>query len=472
MIFFLRPWLRNLALILGLAGAAIAAEKQPNIVVVLADQWRPQAFGFAGDPNVKTPHFDRLAGQSIRFVNAVAGMPVCSPTRASLLTGQRPLTHGIFLNDVPLDPQAVTLPKVLKSAGYDTGAIGKWHIDGHGRASFIPRERRQGFDYWKVLECSHDYNASAYFADDAEKHVWSGYDALDQTRDACDYLRAHAKAAKPFLLWLAWGPPHDPYLTAPQKYRAMYEPNKLTLRPNVPTAMETVVRKNLAGYYAHCSALDDAMGELLATLKDSGLDDNTILVFSADHGDMLGSQGLWKKQKPFEESVRVPMLFRWPKGLGDKAKSLAAPINSEDLMPTLLGLVGATIPKTVEGLDYSAYVRGGPNPGDDATVITCVAPFGEFERLSGGREYRGLRTTRYTYVRDLAGPWLLFDNEADPWQQTNLIGVPAQAALQAKLDEQLQRRLKANGDAFLPGDQYIKQRGYHVNARGTMPTGP
>src|SRR3954451_25122943 len=90
---------------------------KPNIVVVLADQWRPQAFGFAGDTNVKTPNFDRLAGESVRFVNAVAGMPVCSPTRASLLTGQRPLTHGIFLNDVPLDPKAMTLPKVLKGAG-------------------------------------------------------------------------------------------------------------------------------------------------------------------------------------------------------------------------------------------------------------------------------------------------------------------------------------------------------------------
>ena len=457
-----------------LASACIVsgAVRPPNFVVVLADQWRPQAFGFAGDPNVKTPHFDKLAGESTRFINAVAGMPVCSPTRASLLTGQRPITHGVFINDVPLDPLATTLPKVLKSVGYDTGAIGKWHVDGHGRASFIPSERRQGFDYWKVLECTHDYNNSPYFADNPEKHVWSGYDALDQTRDACDYLRAHAKAEKPFLLWLAWGPPHDPYLTAPQKYRAMYEPGKLTLRPNVPPAMEAMVRKNLAGYYAHCTALDDAMGELLATLKENGLDENTILVFSADHGDMLGSQGMWKKQKPFDESVRVPMLMRWPKGLGTKARTLDAPINSEDIMPTLLGLAGASIPRTVEGLDYSGYLKGGASPGDDGTVITCVAPFGEFERQKGGKEYRGLRTTKYTYVRDLAGPWLLFDNEKDPYQQTNLIGDTAHAELQARLDAQLQRKLKANGDAFLPGNDYITQRGYKVNANGTMPTNP
>jgi arylsulfatase A-like enzyme len=456
-------------LVLAFGLTAVHAADKPNIVVVLADQWRPQAFGFAGDPNVKTPNFDRLAGESIRMLNAVAGMPVCSPTRASLLTGQRPITHGIFLNDVPLDPQATTLPKVLKIAGYDTGAIGKWHIDGHGRSNFIPRERRQGFDYWKVLECTHDYNHSPYYGDDPEKHVWSGYDAIAQTQDACSYLRSKAKASKPFFLWLAWGPPHDPYLTAPQKYRAMYEPMKLQLRPNVPAEMELEVRKNLAGYYAHCTALDDALGELLAALKESGQAENTILVFSADHGDMLGSQGLWKKQKPFDESVRVPMLIRWPKGLGTAAKTLNAPINSEDVMPTLLGLVGEVAPKSVEGLDYSGYLRDGSNPGDDATVITCVSPFGEFERQKGGKEYRGLRTTRYTYVRDLKGPWLLFDNEADPYQQKNLIGDPVTASLQAQLDEQLQRKLKANHDEFLPGEQYIQQRGYKVNERGTVP---
>lgn len=451
-------------------GTLHAADRPPNIVVVLADQWRPQAFGFAGDPNVKTPHFDQLAGQSTRFINAVAGMCVCSPTRASLLTGQRPITHGVFINDVPLDPAATTLPKVLKSFGYDTGAIGKWHVDGHGRSSFIPAERRQGFDYWKVLECTHNYNASPYYAnEDAEKHVWSGYDAVEQTHDACNYLKQHVKSPKPFFLWLAWGPPHDPYLTAPEKYRAMYLPGTLKLRPNVPPEMEAEVRKNLAGYYAHCTALDDAMGELLATLKESGLEENTLVVFSADHGDMLGSQGQWKKQKPFDESVRVPLLFRWPKGLGTTARTLDAPINSEDIMPTLLGLAGASIPKTVEGLDYSGYLHGKDSPGDDGTVITCVAPFGEYERQRGGKEYRGIRTTHYTFVRDLNGPWLLFDNDADPYQQKNLVGDPAHAELQARLDAQLQRKLKANGDAFLPGNDYIQQRGYKVTARGTMP---
>ncbi len=443
---------------------------KPNIVVVLADQWRPQAFSFAGDTNVKTPNFDRLASESVRFTNAVAGMPVCSPTRASLLTGQRPLTHGIFLNDVPLDPQATTLPKVLKSAGYYTGAIGKWHIDGHGRLSFIPPERRQGFDYWKVCECTHSYTESIYFGDSPDKLQWSGYDALDQTRDACEFLRSQAKEKKPFLLWLAWGPPHDPYLTAPEKYRAMYDPSKLTLRPNVPAEMEAQIRRSLAGYYAHCSALDDAMGSLLDTLRETGLAENTIFLFSADHGDLLGSQGGMHKQQPFEECARVPFLLRWPKVL--PPRQLEAPINSEDVMPTLLGLCGVTIPKTVEGLDYSGYLRGGPNPGDDATVLHCVAPFGQWDRRKGGREYRAVRTTRYTYVRDLQGPWLLFDNQADPYQMHNLVNDPAQAELQARLDAQLQRKLRERGDEFRPAADYIAKWGYQVDANGTVPIKP
>src|SRR5688572_10224746 len=142
----------------GLFFSNAADNQKPNIVIVLADQWRAQAFGFAGDPNVRTPNFDRLAAESVRFTNAVSGLPVCSPTRASLLTGQRPLTHGVFLNDVQLNTNSVTIANVLKQADYETGAIGKWHVDGRGRSNFTPPERRQGFDYWKVLECTHAYS--------------------------------------------------------------------------------------------------------------------------------------------------------------------------------------------------------------------------------------------------------------------------------------------------------------------------
>jgi arylsulfatase A-like enzyme len=446
-----------------------APATKPNILLVIADQWRAQAFGFAGDTNVKTPNLDRLANESVRFINAVAGMPVCCPTRASILTGQRPLTTGVFLNDVPLDPNAVTLPKVLSQQGYDTGYIGKWHLNGDGRSKFIPRERRQGFDYWKVLECTHDYNHSYYYADGPEKLLWEGYDAIAQTRDAAGYIRGHATGKNPFFLVLAWGPPHDPYQSAPEKYRALYSPEKIKLSANVPEAMRGETRKMLAGYYAHCSALDDCIGELWTTLKEAGLEKNTLLLFTADHGDMLGSHGGRNKQQPYDESIRIPMLFHWPAGFGVSSHKLDAPINSEDLMPTILGLCGVAIPSSVEGLDYSGYVRGGQNPSDGATVISCAAPFAQWNRRVGGREFRGIRTTRYTYVRDLNGPWLLFDNLTDPGQMTNLAGKSQYAALQAELETTLKRKLAAAHDEFLPASDYIRKWNYVVNADGTVP---
>ena len=141
-------------------------------------------------------------------------------------------------------------------------------------------------------------------------------------------------------------------------------------------------------------------------------------------------------------------------------------------MPTLLGLVGVPIPSSVEGRDFSGYLRGGPAPGDGAVLISCVAPFGQWTRRQGGREYRGVRTTRYTYVRDLAGPWLLFDDTRDPWQQHNLIGRPRYARLQAELEATLQHKLAAAHDAFLPGDRYLAQWGYRVDGSGTVPYAP
>jgi arylsulfatase A-like enzyme len=472
MILLLR-FLRLTILATALASAANAAgAPSPNILMIVADQWRAQAFGFAGDTNVRTPHLDRLERESVNFTQAVSGLPVCSPTRASLLTGQRPLTHGIFLNDLTLDPGATTIAKVLGSAGYDTGCIGKWHVDGHGRSAFIPRERRQGFDYWKVLECTHAYNNSPYYADGPEKLKWDGYDAIAQTKDAQHYLAERAKTGRPFLLWLAWGPPHNPYETAPAKYRAMYPPDKIVLRGNVPPEAQAKARENLAGYYAHCAALDDCIGELMTALQTTGLAENTIVVFTADHGDMLASQNVYRKQRPYEESARVPMLFRIPATLGINPGRREATMNTEDVMPTLLSLCRVPVPKTVDGFDFTGYLRGGADPSGGAALITCVAPFGEYSRAAGGREFRGLRTAHHTYVRDLKGPWLLFDHDRDPWQLDNLVGKPEHAALQASLDAQLKQKLAEQHDDFLPGTAYIAKWGHKVNALGTVDYAP
>ncbi|HUT19322.1 MAG TPA: sulfatase [Anaerolineae bacterium] len=480
--------------------------KQPNIVFVFADQWRAQATGYAGNPTVQTPNLDRLAQESVNFTHAAAGCPVCSPYRASLLTGQYPLTHGVFVNDVYLQPNPHSLAHTFAGNGYATAYIGKWHVDGHGRSSYIPPERRQGFDYWKALECTHSYNQSAYYAGDSdEKLTWEGYDAIAQTRDAQRYIRDHARE-EPFLLVLSWGPPHAPYGTAPEEYRALYDPADIALRANVPQeevarAMEeqaerwarraaqdprfkdvprsrfqSTIEGDLAGYYAHCTALDACVGDLRDTIRACGIEEDTIFCFTSDHGDMLGSHGQFKKQQPWEESIRVPFLLRYPALLGRGGQEVGALIDAPDIMPTLLGLCGLAIPDTVEGLDYSGYLQGGDEPSDGAVLLMCPQPFGQWSRTSssdaprhGGREYRGLRTRCYTYTRTLDGPWLLFDNEEDPYQMENLVDRPAYAALVRDLDAWLQRRLDALGDEFLPGLEYIRRWGYPVDETGTVP---
>ena len=461
-----------LAVLLVLGSSLVTAEEKPtnpNILFLLTDQWRADALGYAGDPNVRTPNLDRLASKSVNFTHAVSGCPVCCPYRASLLTGQRVLTHGVFMNDVQLSAEAVTIAEVLVDKGYDTGYVGKWHLDGRGRSSFIPRQRRQGFQYWKVLECTHNYNNSYYWGDEPVKRKWDGYDVIAQTRDAQKYLRDRVGKAKPFLFVLSWGTPHAPYNTAPQRYRDLYDPQKLELRPNVPKVMHGRVRRDLAGYYAHCTAIDEMVAQLLDTLEETGLAENTIVVFTSDHGDMLGSQGAYKKQRPFDESIRVPLLFHAPTLLGKGGRKLDARINTEDLMPTLLGLCGVEPPKTVEGLDYSDYMRGGECPGDGVAVVTCPQPFGQWTRRQGGRECRGLRSDRYTYVRHLDGPWMLFDNEKDPYQMTNLCNLPQYAEVQTRLNALLMDKLKQQGDKFLPGPVYLKRWGYKVDASGTVP---
>lgn len=442
--------------------------RKPNVVYVFADQWRAEAAGYAGNRDVRTPHLDRLAAESINFEKAVSCCPVCSPYRAGLLTGQYPLTHGVFLNDVPLRVSRSSLAQVYRRAGYRTAYIGKWHLDGNARSAFIPRERRQGFEFWRVLGCTHAYNDSFYYGDENIRQKWDGYDAIAQTHAARQYIRDHT-AGSPFLLVLSWGPPHDPYGTAPQEYRAMFSPEAIHLRPNVPEADQAKARQALAGYYAHLAALDACVGELLQTLREAGLERDTIFVFTSDHGDMLFSHGGQNKQQPWDESIRVPFLLRYPAALGPKGRTIDLPLNTPDILPTLLGLSGIPIPGAIEGTDFAHILTDPAAPVPDcAALIACPSPFGQWTRARGGREYRGVRTRRHTYVRDLQGPWLLYDNERDPCQLNNLCNQPEHAGLQTTLDTLLSQRLTEMHDGFLPGRDYIRKWGYEVDESGTV----
>ena len=429
------------------AAAAVAApRKRPNVVFLLTDQWRAQATGYNHDPNAHTPVLDRFKRQCVNYRNAVSGTPVCCPYRASLMTGQYPVRHGVFINDVELKPNGPTLAEVFAQNGYRTGYIGKWHLHGspdgkYGRRqSFVPPDKRLGFDYWKAFEVSHAYNQSGYYEGTSpELQTWHGYDAQAQTADACQFIERAGN--DPYFLMLSVGSPHDPYDAAPAKYKALYEGRTIQLRPNVPPDLRDKAQSILRGYYSHIAALDDCLDQLLTTLDRTGTANDTIVVFTSDHGDMLLSQGLTAKLYPWDESIRIPFLMRYPAKL--KPQRVTAPLNAPDIMPTLLSTCGLPVPASVQG----------KNGGSDAALLSLLIPTTQ-ARTYGFAEYRGLRTARYTYVRSIHRPWLLYDNHRDPFQTHNLIANPASHALKAGLESQLASKLKEAHDEFLPAAEY------------------
>lgn len=454
----------------GLCAGQTACTPQPNIVFILVDQWRAQATGYSGDANVLTPNLDKLASVSVNLKNAISGMPVCTPFRASLMTGQYPLTHGLFMNDILLDTSKTTIAKVYRRHGYETAFIGKWHLDGHGRASYIPEDRRQGFEYWKALECTHDYNRSAYYSGHSpEKQFWEGYDASAQADDAARYIAENAGKSNPFLLMVSMGTPHEPYHTAPAAFQSLYDGKDIQVNENVPAAIREKVRNDLKGYYAHITATDEAIGRIWQAVKDAGIQKNTIIVFTSDHGDLLGAHGSWKKQQPYAESIRVPFLIHYPAVFGDAPRTSPVLINSPDIMPTVLGLSNISIPRSVEGIDYSGVLTGNKKNPTWYTLISCVQPFGQWSRKVGGKEFRGVVTDQYTYVRDLNGPWLMFDNLSDPLQMNNLAGNEKYNVAQRKLDKLLVKALKERNDDFRPGMEYVAKWNYVVDETETVP---
>ncbi|WP_081416742.1 sulfatase family protein [Arthrobacter castelli] len=452
------------------------SRRAPNVLFVLADEWRAQACGYAGDTNASTPAIDRLASESINFEEAISGHPICAPARASLLTGQYPLTHGVYINDVPLEPAGPTVGEVFQDAGYQTGYIGKWHLygspDGHygRREEYIPPEYRFGFQYWKVGECTHDYNRSFYYeGNNPTKKYWNGYDAEAQTEDACRFMRDSAYSKRPFFLVLSYGPPHFPLDTAPAQHRRKYSEREINLRPNVPQENAHEAAKDLRGYYSHISALDDCLDRLLSAIDASGIREETVVVFTSDHGDMMGSQGMHSEQKlyPWEESVRVPLLMRHPPRLRPgRSPDL---INTPDIMPTLLGLCGLPIPESVQGENYFRESSRTDLPKSSAFVSM---PVPVTKALSHGiAEYRGVRNGKYTYVRSIQGPWLLYDNENDPYQMHNLCGRPETQNVQQRLETELVSWLEKLGDDFLKASEYLARDSLTHYAECNTPVG-
>jgi len=451
--------LKNVILVFSLlAIAACQSTKetnQLNVIYILTDQWRGDALGYAGDPNVKTPNLDAFSKEAVNFSNTVSVCPVCTPYRASLMTGKFPTSTGMILNDIYLPSEEYCMAEIYADAGYKTAYIGKWHLDGHGRKENVVPERRQGFRFWQADECCHTYDSCFYYEnDDPEIKYWQGYSPYAKVKAARNYLQQTVKDNKPFLLFLSLATPHFPHHTAPEKYKAMYTRDKVALKDNVPEDARTDRLYNeIKGYYGHCTATDKAIGDLLKKIKDLGLDKNSIIVFTSDHGEMMGSHSInpGQKQYPYNESVCVPFLISYPE-LGKKAGiTNKTPIITPDILPTLLSMCNIDIPGSVEGEDMSDIFLNPEQEVDRPVLISHPCPFSQTWQYPG---YRAVRTMQYSYVKTSTGPFMLFDNLKDPQQMNNLVNKPEFTEIQKKLDDMLQTRLDEVGDEKIRDRQY------------------
>ncbi|HTM47167.1 MAG TPA: sulfatase [Bryobacteraceae bacterium] len=420
-------------------------DSPPNILFIMPDQWRGMDLGVAGNTQVRTPNLDRLAREGMLFRGAVANTPVCTPARGTLLTGKYPHSCGVAVNDVPLPAEENTIGKILRERGYFTGFIGKWHLEGGKREpGFVaPGARRMGFEYWAANICSHNYFHQRYFRDDATPIEIKGYDAFGWTDLGIEFLEKAREKGKPFCLY--WQPPtpHDPYIPPPG-FETMYDPERIELRKNWRAgAKRSGTRKDIAGYYAAIACLDEQIGRLLKKLDDIGQRENTIVFVTSDHGDMHGSQGTFLKRKPWEESVRVPGIFRWPEGIKAGGQS-DAPFSHVDVVPTLLELSGSRPPAGMQGASYADYLlgRSKKSPAMAHLMIYTKTEANEYE------PWRGVRSRKYKYARFRDRPWMLHDLEKDPYEMENLAGRPESAKLMAKLDAEIERRMRLTGDKW------------------------
>ena len=239
------------------------------------------------------------------------------------------------------------------------------------------------------------------------------------------------------------GPPHDPY-GAPEKYARLYDPATLTMRPNWVEGTPGGGRKEIAAYYAAITAVDDQVGRLLDELKRLNLENDTVVVFTSDHGDMLGSHGLRLKRKPWEESIRVPGIVRYPATMAPGRVSDAL-VTHVDLAPTLLSLCGFAVPEAMQGSDLAPLFLGKTDRGPDSAFFQIFVPFaGDVTP----RPWRGVRTATHMYARTQAGPWLLYSLKDDPSERKNLADDPASIPLRDRMDARLADWMTRTGDSW------------------------
>ena len=429
---------------------------RPNVVFVFDDQHRYSAMGSSGNAVIQTPHLDRLAGQGLILDQMYSSCPICAPYRGQLMTGRYSHCNGVMDNEYMLFPGQTFLPEAFRQAGYKTGYVGKWHL---GYPPYT-EESRCGFDYMASYNCQHDYYDTSYHENETgpiDMETW----APDVETDLA--VRFMEEARSPFLLVLGWGPPHWPYDQYSDEYD-IYNPDEVDLPPNVPQQMAAFARVEIADYYGNVTALDAQMGRIMAALDRLEISDQTVLIFTSDHGDHLSSHGYGKpmdkwmhhsfrasKATPYEESIHVPFVARWPGHIPAATRSDAI-VSSVDLMPTLLQLSGIEVPEGVQGVDQSHHLLAEEGPFSDSVYLQILGP-GWPHRGKWVGYWRGVRTDRWVYARwhgDEYGP-LLFDRDKDPFEMNNLAGNADYDEIQKQMESRLKQWISATADPFDTG---------------------
>lgn len=443
--------------------------KQRNILVIMSDQFR--AMCLEDDP-VRTPHLDAMATQSVTLTQAVSSYPVCSPHRAMFLTGQHPSRNGVPMNlnsanqeifpGLGLRDGLPTWASVLHDQGYRTGLIGKLHIEpvrlpedeihGEGRRedgkvwdAWSPHDRRFGFEFWYSYGCCDAHLTPHYWKTDASREErtdvkqWS---AEHETDVAIDFLE-DSTSDRPFALFLSWNPPHQPFDELPSNaplahYEAM-SPQELLVRGNVEHDSEVgrEATRIAPMYYAAVESIDAQLGRMLAALERLDLADDTIVVFTADHGQQMGSHDLLYKNVPWDESMRLPCLIRIP---GRGRGKTPAIFTSVDIAPTLIGLAGhgEAIPSEMQGRDLSRVLLG-----QEAHDTDEVSLYFRWPVDSDATSARGLLTHDWKYVvtRDGDGEHrsVLLRRDTDPYELHPVEDPEVEAALAGRLARELTR---------------------------------
>lgn len=463
-----------------LSRAGRAAKKRPNIIFVFSDEHRWSSLPFTEMPEVIAPNMTRMAQEGMQFDNCCSTSPICTPYRGMLITGRWPHQSGYVSNDYmggydagdknDLNPAANLfgasrffdshpgIADTFKEAGYVTGYVGKWHLDEES-------VYEAGFDYHKNWLYGDNHWETEVRDVPSREPYWThkGYNAIGMTDQALEFIGQQADSEKPFMLMLSINPPHWQWDDAPEEFVKLYPESRLPRRPNVtdPKYKEGNEKLWYQHYHAHITAVDCQLGRLMDSVKNMGLDENTVIIYTSDHGSSFGSNGLGSKANPFDEAIRVPFIVHWP-GHVPAGQVSDRNFGTMDIYPTLCGLAGITPPAFCGGQDFSPVLLGRPGPDPASQFIAVNSSQRNYFRTVLGQDdgqnlmrmhpFRGVRTKRYTYVVYAKGDWLLYDNLNDPYQMRNLVNEPAFAGVKAELRKELDAWLAKAEDPFIPDD--------------------